>query len=162
MSVATVTLVLLAAALLAYAWRRGDGSHRRGVRQGWDTLQRSLALLIVAFLIIGYVDVLAPQELVRAWIGPGSGWRGLLLAEGAGMLLPGGPYVVFPLIAALYRAGAGLGPVVVLVASWAMLALLNFSFEWPFMGWRFTAVRWGLGLVFPLLAGGAAQLIFGG
>ena len=80
----------------------------------------------------------------------------------AGMLLPGGPYVVFPLIAALYRAGAGLGPVVVLVTSWAMLALLNFSFEWPFMGWRFTAVRWGLGLVFPLLAGGAAQLIFGG
>ena len=162
MSVATITLVLLAAALLAYAWRRGDGSHRRGVRQGWVTLQRSLALLIVAFLIVGYVDVLAPQELVRAWIGPGSGWRGLLLAEGAGMLLPGGPYVVFPLIAALYRAGAGLGPAVVLVTSWAMLALLNFSFEWPFMGWRFTAVRWGLGLVFPLLAGGAAQLIFGG
>jgi uncharacterized membrane protein YraQ (UPF0718 family) len=162
MSVATVTLVLLAAALLAYAWRRGDGSHRRGVQQGWQTLRRSLALLIVAFLIVGYVDVLAPQELVRAWIGPGSGWRGLLLAEGAGMLLPGGPYVVFPLIAALYRAGAGLGPVVVLVTSWAMLALLNFSFEWPFMGWRFTAVRWGLGLVFPLLAGGAAQLIFGG
>jgi hypothetical protein len=43
-----------------------------------------------------------------------------------------------------------------------MQALLTLSFELPFMGWRFTAVRWGLGLAFPLLAGGVAQLIFGG
>jgi uncharacterized membrane protein YraQ (UPF0718 family) len=159
---ATVILGTLAAALLAYAWRRGDGSHRRGVIQGWQTLRRTLPLLVVAFVIVGYVDVLAPQRLVQAWIGPGSGWRGLLLGEMAGVLLPGGPYVVFPLIAALYRAGAGLGPAVTLITAWAMQALLTLSFELPFMGWRFTAVRWGLGLAFPLLAGGVAQLIFGG
>jgi hypothetical protein len=35
------------------------------------------------------------------------------------------------------------------------------SSELPFMGWRFTAVRCGLGLIFPILAGGIAQLIFG-
>jgi hypothetical protein len=34
------------------------------------------------------------------------------------------------------------------------------TFELPFMGWRFTAVRWGLGLVVPFLAGLLAQLIF--
>lgn len=162
MNTATVTLVALAAGLLAYAWRRGDGSHWRGVVQGWRTLQRTLPLLVVAFVIVGYVNVLSPQNLVQAWIGPGSGWRGLLLAEGVGMLLPGGPYVVFPLVAALYQAGAGLGPAVTLVTSWATLALLSVTFELPFMGWRFTAVRWGLVLAFPMLAGGAAQLIFGG
>lgn len=162
MNTATVTLVVIAAGLLAYAWRRGDDSHRRGVAQGWQTLRRTLPLLIVAFVIVGYVNVLSPQDLVREWIGPGSGWQGLLLAEGLGMLLPGGPYVVFPLIATLYQAGAGLGPAVTLVTSWATLALLSVTFELPFMGWRFAAVRWGLGLAFPLLAGGAAQLIFGG
>ncbi len=162
MNIATATLVVLAAGLFAYAWQRGDGSHRRGVTQGWKTLRRSAALLIIAFVIVGYVNVLAPQELVRAWIGPDSGWRGLFLGQGAGMLLPGGPYVVFPLVAVLYEAGAGLGPTVTLVTSWAMLALLNLSFELPFMGWRFTAVRWGLGLPVPLLAGAVAQLVFGG
>jgi len=75
------------------------------------------------------------------------------------MLLPGGPYVVFPLIAALYQAGAGLGAAVTLVTSWATLALLSLAFELPFMGWRFSAIRWGLGLAFPLLVGGAAQVI---
>jgi uncharacterized membrane protein YraQ (UPF0718 family) len=156
-----MTLVVLAAGLLAYAWRRGDDSHRRGVAQGWRTLWRNLPLLVVAFVITGYVNVLAPQKLVSAWLGPESGWSGLLVAEVVGMLLPGGPYVVFPLIAVLYQAGAGVGPAVALVTSWATLALLSVTFELPFMGWRFAAVRWGLGLMVPLLAGVAAQLLFG-
>jgi uncharacterized membrane protein YraQ (UPF0718 family) len=162
MSIATITLALLAAALLIYAWRRNDGSHRRGLRQGWQTLRRTLPLLLVAFAIVGYVNVLSPQALVQAWLGSESGWRGILLAEGVGTLLPGGPYVVFPLIAVLYRAGAGVAPAVTLVTSWAALALISVSFELPFMGWRFTAVRWGLGLLAPLVAGGVAQLLFAG
>jgi len=162
MTVATLSLTILAAILLVYAWRRNDGSDRRGIVLGWQTLRRTLPLLLVAFAIVGYVNVLSPQNLVQAWLGPDSGWSGLLLAEGLGMLLPGGPYVVFPLIAVLYRAGAGIGPTVTLVTSWAALALISVSFDLPFMGWRFTAVRWGLGLTVPLLAGGMVQLIFRG
>ena len=160
MNTVTLLLGLLALVLWLYAWRRGDGSHRRGVVEGWRTLRRTLPLLIAAFLIVGYVDVLAPQRLIQAWIGPESGWTGLLLSEAAGILLPGGPYVVFPLIATLYGAGAGLGPAVTLVTAWAMVGLLRLSFEIPFMGWRFTAVRWGMGLAVPLLAGALAQWLF--
>jgi uncharacterized membrane protein YraQ (UPF0718 family) len=160
MNSATIILTALAAGMWTYAWRRGDGSHKRGAVQGWRTFRRTLPLLLLAFLIVGFVDVLAPQDLVQAWIGPNSGWQGLLLAEGIGMVMPGGPYVVFPLIAVLYQAGAGLGPAITLVTSWAMQGLLSVSFELPFMGWRFTAVRWGLGLLFPVLAGGLIQLVF--
>ena len=161
MTTATLVLVVLAVGLGMYAWQRGDGSHRRGVVQGWHTLERTWALLLMAFLIVGYVNVLSPQSVVQAWIGPASGWTGLLLAEGIGMVLPGGPYVVFPLIAVLYEAGAGIGQAVAMVTSWATLAFLTVTFELPFMGWRFTAVRWGLGLVVPLLAGGVAYFLFG-
>ncbi|HEY84843.1 MAG TPA: hypothetical protein G4N96_07005 [Chloroflexi bacterium] len=162
MSIATTVLVLLAAGLFFYAWRRGDGSHRQGIILGWQTTKRTLPLLIVAFALVGYVNVLAPQSLIEQWLGPNSGLTGLILATITGMLLPGGPYVVFPLIAVLYQAGAGVGPAVALISSWAMLGLLSVAFELPFMGWRFSALRWGLGLIFPVLAGGAAQLIFGG
>jgi uncharacterized membrane protein YraQ (UPF0718 family) len=160
MTVATLVLVVIAVFLLVYAWRRGDGSHRRGMQQGWETLKRTWLLLLVAFVIVGYVNVLSPQALIQQWLGPESGWSGLLLAEFIGLLLPGGPYVVFPLIGILYEAGAGLGQAVTLVTSWAMLALISVAFELPFMGWRFTAVRWGVGLIFPLLVGALAQLIF--
>jgi hypothetical protein len=77
------------------------------------------------------------------------------------MLLPGGPYVVFPLIAILAQAGAGFGPVITLITSWATQSLLTVSFELPFMGWRFTAVRWGIGLFIPVFAGLAASAIWG-
>lgn len=160
MTTATLLLILIALILLVYAWRQGDGSHRRGLVQGWQTLKRTWLLLLVAFVIVGYVNVLSPQDLIQQWLGPESGWGGLLLAELIGVLLPGGPYVVFPLIGVLYIAGAGLGPAVTLITSWAMLALISVTFELPFMGWRFTAVRWGLGLPFPILAGALAQLLF--
>jgi len=161
--VTTATIVLWVIALLLgfYAWRREDSSLKRGVQLGWLTLKRNTALLILAFIIVGYVNVLSPTQLVQEWIGPETGVRGLILAELIGMLLPGGPYVVFPLIAVLYHAGAGLGPAVTLITSWSTQALLTISFELPFMGWRFSAIRWGLGLLIPLLAGAAAISLFG-
>lgn len=161
MNEATLVLIALAAGLFAYAWRRRDDSHRRGLRQSWGTLKRTLPLLIVAFVIVGYVNVLAPQDVVSDWIGPGSAWRGLFVGTAAGMLLPGGPYVVFPLIAALYQAGAGVGPTLAMITSWAGLALLSVSFEIPFLGWRFSVLRLGLSLLVPLLVGWAAQTSFG-
>lgn len=119
-------------------------------------------MLLAAFAVVGYATVLFPRDSIEAWVGPQSGWHGLLIAEGAGMLLPGGPYIVFPLIAALYRAGAGVGAAVTMTTSWATLALLNVSFEIPFLGWRFTVVRWPLALLIPVTAGAAAHYLFGG
>ena len=159
MDLATLILVLLALILLAVAIRRGDGSHTRAIRQGWGTLRRTLPLLIVAFILVGYVNALEPQALVKSWIGPGTGLRGLLVGTAAGALLPGGPYVVFPLIGTIYQSGAGLGPTLAMITSWSMLALLSVSFELPFLGWRFSMLRLGLGLPIPLLVGLVAHLL---
>jgi uncharacterized membrane protein YraQ (UPF0718 family) len=161
MNQATLIMIVLALALFVITRHRGDGSHHRGLVLGWRTLKRTIPLLLVAFTIVGYVNVLEPQDLVSSWIGPASGWRGLLIGTGAGMLLPGGPYIVFPLIAALHQAGAGLGPTLAMITAWAALALLTISFELPFVGWRFTLIRIGLGLVVPPLVGLVGQLLFG-
>ena len=158
---ATLILIALAAGGMFLAWRRGDGSARRSVEVGWSTFTRTLPLLIVAFIIVGYVNTLEPQALVRNWIGPDSGLRGIVIGTFAGMLLPGGPYVVFPLIGTLYATGAGVGPTLAMITSWAALALLSVSFELPFLGWRFTLIRLGLGLIVPLLVGSAGMLLLG-
>jgi uncharacterized membrane protein YraQ (UPF0718 family) len=162
MTQATIILIVLALILLAYALYRRDGSHQRGLELGWATLKRTLPLLLVAFAIVGYVETLAPQELVSQWIGPDSGWTGLLIGTLAGMLMPGGPYVIFPLIAAIYSSGAGMGPTLAMITAWSSLALLSVSFELPFLGWRFTLVRLSVGLVIPPLVGLIGVLLFGG
>lgn len=159
MTQATLILVLIAFVLTIIAWRQDTEKLKLGVQIGWSTLKRTLPLLLLAFLIVGFVNALEPQSLVRAWIGPNSGLRGVLIGTLAGMLLPGGPYVVFPLIGALYQSGAGLGPTLAMITSWATLALLTVSFELPFMGWRFSIIRLGLGLLVPLLVGVIGTLL---
>ena len=159
MTVATISLWLIAVVLGYFAWIRKDGSLKTALDLGWKTFKRNAVILLLAFVIVGMVNVISPQNLIEKFLGPESGWQGLFLAEALGMLLPGGPYAVFPLIGVIYASGAGLGPVVTLVTSWSMLALLSVTFELPFMGWRFTAVRWGLGLLAPLIAGGLASLV---
>jgi len=149
----TITLILIALFLLLIAWRRHDGSHVKGAQVGLQTLRRTLPLLVIAFIIVGYVNALEPQSLVQNWIGPGTGLQGVLIGTAAGMLLPGGPYVVFPLIAILFQSGAGLGPTLAMITSWAAIALLTVSFELPFLGWRFTRIRLGFGLLVPILVG---------
>jgi uncharacterized membrane protein YraQ (UPF0718 family) len=159
MDTATIVLWIIAVAFGTYAWQKRDGSLKKGGKLSWKTTRQNAALLVIAFFIVGYIDLLSPTELIQTWIGPQSGWKGIFLAEGLGMLLPGGPYVVFPLIAVLYQSGASLSAVITLVTSWATLAFLTVSFELPFMGWRFTLIRWGLGLCIPLITGGVTMLI---
>ena len=160
MNLATLILVLIAAVMLFLAWRRPDESLKQGLVLSWNSFRRTAALLLIAFLIVGFVETLAPQELIADWIGPESGLQGILIGELAGVLLPGGPYVIFPLISALYQAGAGFGPTLAMVTSWAGLALLSISFEIPFMGWRFTLIRVALTLPFPFLVGLASHALF--
>lgn len=159
MDSATLILSVIAAGMLVVGWRQGV--HVEGVRRGARTLGQTIPLLLIAFALTGFVTVLAPQDLVTQWIGPESGLSGVLISEVVGMLLPGGPYVIFPLIAVLYETGGGVVQVVTIITSWASIGLLRLAFEIPFMGWRFSAVRWGLAALVPLAAG-LALLLFRG
>jgi uncharacterized membrane protein YraQ (UPF0718 family) len=160
MSSATIILWIIAAVLLIFSWRAGKETFQKGLDFTWKTTKQNALLIILAFFIVGFVNVLSPEELITSWIGPNSGLQGILSAEFLGMLLPGGPYVVFPIIDILMQAGAGLAPVITLITSWSTQSLLTVSFELPFMGWRFTAIRWSVGLVIPLLTGLTAVLIW--
>ena len=161
MNSATIILWCIAGALFLYSWREGAGTVKRGGLLAWETTKQNALLLTLAFIIVGFVNILSPDELVKTWIGPNSGLRGILLAESIGMMLPGGPYVVFPLIAILFEAGAGLASVITVITSWSTQSLLTISFELPFMGWRFTVIRWSIGLFIPLFSGIAALLLWG-
>jgi len=161
MNTSTIILWIITLTLFVFSWKKGTETVKRGVLLAWSTSKKNGLLILLAFIIAGFVNILSPEKLVTAWIGPGTGWQGIISAEFLGTLLPGGPYVVFPIIAILVQAGAGLGPVISLITSYSTQSLLAISFELPFMGWRFTAIRWGIGLGIPLLAGFTAILLWG-
>jgi uncharacterized membrane protein YraQ (UPF0718 family) len=152
----------MAILLFLLAYRMGNGLHWQGMKAAAGMLKSMLPILLIAYILTGFVEVLTPVQLVRDWLGAEAGWKGIFLGSAAGALLPGGPFMVFPLIAAVYKMGAGLGTMVALISGWSMWGLILFSFEIPIMGIGFSVVRMSSSLIFPPLAGFLAQYLFAG
>ncbi|MHC4606779.1 MAG: permease [Planctomycetota bacterium] len=156
-------LFVLVLIVLAY---RKDGS--AGVGDGFketgSLFLKILPNLVIGFTLAGFLMLLLPKNLVAQWIGPGSGTRGLMVGSLAGMLTPGGPFTHFPILAALLKQGAAIGPVAAYIAAWALLGVHRIIiWESPILGWKFTGIRVAACLVFPpiigLLAEGISKVV---
>lgn len=154
-SMDTTTLILAAVAviLLAIAFWRGRDLPLAGLLVAGRTLWRNLPILLLGFVIAGLVQVLVPKELVSRWLGAQAGVKGVLVACVVGGLVPGAPYAVFPLVAAFYRAGAGLGAVVGFVSAWSLWSVSRLPIEMALIDPRAALVRYSITLVVPPIAG---------
>ncbi len=155
-------MAALLAALVAVALVRG-GPPLVVEALGGGTRQflRFALVLFVSFLVAGLVESLLPRAWVSAALGEHSGFRGLLLASGVGLLTPAGPFVSMPLAAGMLRAGAAPASVVAFVTSWGLLAIHRLiAWEIPLLGAPFALSRWVLCLGVPLVMGVLARLLW--
>lgn len=107
-----------------------------------------------ALLFASFLAALLPPELVLVTVGADTGVVGVLVAAVVGILLPGGPFVSFPLAVGLAERGAGIAQLVTLVSAWSIVGLQRaLVFELPLMGVRFTVVRSAVSVLLPVLAG---------
>jgi uncharacterized membrane protein YraQ (UPF0718 family) len=118
-------------------------------------------LLVAAFLIAGLTQALISRELIDRWLGAQSGWRGILLACLAGALIPGGPYVYYPIAGALLQAGAGLGVLIAFVTAKNLWSITRLPMEFALLGPRLTIIRFLLTLAVPPILGFLAEALFG-
>lgn len=156
-----LTMVALLAALAALAHARGGTELvTSGLGEGGRMLIRFGPVIVVSFLAAGFADALIPTEWVRARLGAESGLAGILLAVGAGVVTPAGPFVSMPVAAVMIRSGAGAGPVVAFLSAWSLLALHRFvAWEVPILGWRFAALRYVTCMALPVAAGLIARAL---
>jgi uncharacterized membrane protein YraQ (UPF0718 family) len=117
--------------------------------------------LALGFLLAGLIDVLISPTTLLRWLGDGQGMRGILVGWGIGLLIPGGPYLLFPMVASLFNKGAPPGPLIALVAAKTLLGPLRmFTYEAPLLGWPMTLARLLPGLLVPPILGIAGQALF--
>jgi len=110
--------------------------------------------LILGFSLAGFLHVLLPKELIATWLGPDTGFKGLLVGSVAGMLTPGAPFTHFPILASFLAKGAGVGPVCAYIAAWSLIGLNRFLvWELPLLGHQVALVRFAASAVFPPLIG---------
>jgi uncharacterized membrane protein YraQ (UPF0718 family) len=150
--------------MLAWAWgllRRREPEAVRPALQAAGRELRTIAWRIpFALLFAAFLAALLPPELVLATVGGQTGLVGVVIATLVGALLPGGPFVSFPLAVGLAERGAGTAQLVALLSSWSLLGVQRaVVFELPLMGARFTLARTACSLALPVLAG-AAVLAF--
>lgn len=158
MTSAALILWALCAVAFLFALRAGKPVAEGGIRFAGTQLKVILPMLAMALPAAGFIAELVPDELARTWIGPESGARGIVIASLAGGLIPGGPFVSFPLVLAFAKSGAGVPQLVALTSGWAVLAFHRvLIWEWPVMGGPFTLLRLACSVVLPALSGFAAQ-----
>ena len=144
-------------ALMAFVIAYQKGKLLAGLEIGKNLCLKLLPLIILAFILAGLIEVLIPQNLISSWIGKKSGFKGILIGTGLGMIMPGNPYIVLPILAGIYKSGGSI-PVIVSIYSAKFLTGLNrLPIEIGILGLRFTAVRMIATLILPPLAGLISQ-----
>lgn len=132
----------------------------RGVTSGLSLLGGVLPQLILGFLLAGLVTVLLPRDLLGRVVGEESGLLGLVIATAAGAATPGGPFLQFPLVAALMDGGAAPGPVAAYLTAWALLGWQRILiWELPLLGPGFAFSRIAVSLALPLVVGLLVPLV---
>lgn len=158
-SAAVILLVVIAAASYVY-WR--DGADRF-----YDVAWHDLGLfgdmlpkVLAGSLIAAFLTILLPREVISRWVGAESGFKGILVATLAGIILPGGPFTIFPIAAAFIAVGADVAAAITLITSWTLLGL-NRAVVWelPFFGLDFVGWRMLMALPLPILTGLLARAI---
>lgn len=160
MNASLIVLVALAAIALGLCLRRSPATARRALADTGVSLTRVLPVIVLALPMAAFIAEIIPPDWARDWLGPDSGVTGILIAALAGGLLPGGPFVTFPLVLGFLKAGAGGAQMVALISGWAILGFhRTITWELSMLGPRFVVLRLAASFTLPLLAGLAAEAL---
>jgi hypothetical protein len=91
------------------AFQRGRVVLTTSVREGAMDFINIVPRIALGVIGSGYIAAVIPQEIITGWLGPNSGWLGVLTAVIAGAATPGGPVVGFSIGAVALKAGGGGG-----------------------------------------------------
>ena len=148
-------------AVLGYlVWKRGRVVALASAREGTMDFINIVPRIALGVIGSGYIAAVIPPEVITGWLGPDSGWFGVLTAVIAGAATPGGPVVGFSIGAVALKVGGGPPQVIAYVVAWALFAFQRMIlWEIPFMPARFVWFRAAVSVPFPFLAAAIAMAI---
>jgi uncharacterized membrane protein YraQ (UPF0718 family) len=163
MSAALIIDIILWGSVVALgliAWQRGKVVLVSSLREGSLEFINIVPRIALGVIGSGYIAAIIPQEIITGWLGPNSGWLGVLTAVIAGGATPGGPVVGFSIGAVALKSGGGTPQVIAYVVAWALFAFQRLIlWEIPFMPARFVWFRAAVSVPFPFLAAAIAMAI---
>lgn len=148
------TIILSIVALILFVINsRITGKQYDGLKSGLQQFLKTAPLIIGAFILAGFIEVLIPREFVHNWLSKEAGLKGVVLGTFGGMLLAVGPYAFFPIVSSIMASGAGLGTIISMITGWTLLGLSKMPYETAFLGVEFYTKKLLYSIPFSLLAG---------
>lgn len=161
MDIALLTLIiLLTLAIVAAFWQGRWPLLWAGLKQTGRTFRLMWLRILLGIAFGGLIQVLVPRNLIGEWLGPASGLKGILIGSYVGLFVSGGPYVILPVIASIYHAGAGPGQVISLMAGGMLNIQGVITWDIPFFGLRLSLATYIVSLFLPPLIGLAGGALF--
>ena len=162
MDISLIILIFLVGSALYAAFLRGRWPLiMDGLKRSYTTFLSMWWRVLLGIILAGFVQELIPKTLIADWIGPTSGLIGILMGTLAGMILTGGAFVVIPIIASIYAAGAGEGPIIALLTAANLTRIQGlFVIELPFFGTRISLSRYLICLFVPPIIGFVGSVLF--
>jgi uncharacterized membrane protein YraQ (UPF0718 family) len=95
------------------------------------------------------------------WLGGEASGRGILIGWVVGLVIPGGPYMFFPVAATLFRQGAAPAALLTLITAKTLISPIRMlTYEAPVLGWPLTLARLVPGLLLPPVVGLLGGLLY--
>jgi uncharacterized membrane protein YraQ (UPF0718 family) len=161
MKAAFFTMLVLSIILGGIAYHKSPQLPIQAVKSGGGLLLQLIPVLVLAFFVAGLMEVLFPTELLIRWVGAESGFKGILIGTCLGAVTPGGPFIQFPIVAAMFKAGANIGPLIAYLSAWALLGINRvIVFEIPLLGFQITSTRLLCSFIFPIIIGYMAKFVY--
>ena len=161
MDVTLFVLLGLTAIALEAAYAKDPSLPLQGLQSSGRLLGGVWMELAIGFVLAGLLDVLVPAATIARWLGGGQPGQGILAGWAAGLLMPGGPYLFFPIAAKLLQSGASPAAVITFLTAKTLLSPVRMlTYEAPLLGWPLTFARLLPGLLLPPLLGWVGQWLY--
>jgi len=162
MDVRLFVLLAFVIVALTFAFFRDAHLPLRGLEASGRLLRGVWLDLVLGFVLAGLMDVLIPAPALSRWLGDERPGRGILVGWAAGLVIPGGPYLVFPVVASLFQKGAAPGPLISLLTAKTLVSPIRMlTYEAPLLGWPLTLARFIPGVLLPPVMGVIGQWLYG-
>lgn len=119
-----------------------------GLNQSKYYFIEMLQILPAVFILTSLIQTWVPTAVIMKYFGDGSGIKGYGLSFLIGSLSAGPIYAAFPVCKTLFKKGAGIKNIIIILSAWAVVKVPMLINEAKFMGIKYMTIRW----LFTILA----------
>ena len=127
--------------LYIYYLRKNRSKLKSSLSKGSKNLAKNSIRIFAIFMILGILQNFLSKETVGEFLLKFSGFKGIITGALTGSIMMGPVVTGYPIGDYLIKNGASYSLITAFLVSWVMIGLISVTFEYKYLGRRFTLAR---------------------